>query len=133
MAKRPIRMVALLGTMLGLAACAAPDQWQHPQTGTAMVQQDLSDCYSTARRQSWRTPGGDSFATTRQSGLEYGRPPEEPLHRSSRNPYVQEERMRDLCMRAKGYEVVASPDPKPQASLDSKPQAPEPPQQQAAR
>src|SRR4051794_11825852 len=64
MRTHPIRMVALLGTMIGLAACAAPDQWQHPQTGTAMVQQDLTDCSSTARRESWRTPAGDSFATT---------------------------------------------------------------------
>ncbi len=93
----------------GLAACAGQEHWQHPQTGTAMVEKDLADCSDVARRESWRTPTSDPFIITRYAGVPYGQPPEEPARRYSRNPYAHEERLRDYCMREKGYELVATP------------------------
>lgn len=117
-----MRIAAPLCLAIGLGACASDQEWAHPQNGLKTTQADLAQCESAARNQAWRTGTIDSFTATRYAGTGDPRAYNEPLHRTTFDPHVQEIRMRDLCMKSKGYQSVAVVNGEPQwDEQDNKP------------
>lgn len=113
-----IRIAAPFCVAVALGACSTEKEWAHPANGIKTTQADLSQCETSARRESWRSGAIDSFTNTRYAGVQDARTYNEPLHRVTQNPYVTEVRMRDLCMEAKGYKSVAVVNGEPQWGPD---------------
>ena len=111
------RSLASVLFALGVAAAATactPMRWEHPQLGLANVEADTEECDSLAWRESWRYGNGfgawsyPRYYRTRDGRLLYY--PTYPWGWGPRNDaFFEEMRLRDYCMRAKGYRAVPVP------------------------
>src|SRR5579862_1015300 len=99
------KVAAPLCLAISLGACASQDkEWASPETGIKATQADMAQCENVARNEAWRTGQVDSFTNARFAGVTDPRMYNEPLHRGTYDPHVQEIRMRDNCMERKGYQ-----------------------------
>jgi hypothetical protein len=116
---RVLKVAAPLCVAIALGGCAADEEWAHPTNGLKTTQADLAQCESAARNEAWRSgSAADSFTAARYAGTFDSRWYNEPVHRSTMNPQVQEIRMRDMCMESKGYQSVAVVNGEPQWGPD---------------
>jgi len=115
-----VRIAAPLCLAIGLGACTTDQEWAHPENGLKTTQADLAQCERLARNEAWRSDtAAGSFTSMRYTGTYDPRMyNNEPVHRSTRNPQVQEMRLRDLCMEKKGYQSVAVVSGEPQWGAD---------------
>jgi hypothetical protein len=106
----PIAFRLLGACLVVLAGACTPMRWEHPQLGLASAEADAQECDHLARRESWRSPYGlglwDSPSAYRGPDGRFRAHPY-PLYR--RDPWFEELRLRDYCMRAKGYRLVPAP------------------------
>jgi hypothetical protein len=96
-------VVALLG------ACT-PWRWEHPQLGLASLDSDIQECDTLAWRESLRYGHGFGAADfpgyyRGRDGRLYSRAFSGPRH----NPFFEEMRLREYCMRSKGYRMAPVP------------------------
>jgi hypothetical protein len=105
-----LRALAVAGLAIAAAACT-PMRWEHPQLGVANADADQQECGSLAWRESWQYgwqygPGyGFWDYPYRARGRTFYRG--YPGYRY--DPFFEEQRLRDYCMRAKGYQMVPIP------------------------
>src|SRR5476651_2409157 len=104
-----VRIAAPLCVAIALGACGTSDkEWARQDTGIKTSEADLAQCENAARNEAWRSGAAvDSFTATRYAGTFDERWYNEPIHRGTSNPQVQEISMRDMCMEKKGYQSVA--------------------------
>jgi hypothetical protein len=105
--KRASRLLPLLAAA-ALAACT-PMRWEHPSLGAAQTEADLGECgraaWIEAQHQSFLYGGfyrGPSYYRGRDGRLYY-----DPFWGNRMNDtFYAESRLRDYCMRSKGYNLV---------------------------
>jgi hypothetical protein len=101
----------LLAVMLG--ACT-PMRWEHPQYGLAGAQEDYTSCSQSARAESWRYQSSvraQMWEPNRYYRTSSGRFVYDPWSNYRRyDPYMDEYRLTDYCMRNKGYQLVPVPE-----------------------
>jgi hypothetical protein len=95
----------LLYGLIGLIAGCTPATWTHPQLGTSRLAQDEHECTVIARQEAWRadTGGGTIVGRHREfptSALD------NDLDFAGSQPLDLPLRLRDTCMRAKGYTLT---------------------------
>jgi len=99
----------LVVATLSLGACTAT-QWVHPQTGVATLEQDQAECSRTARNQSTQYASASSpWATTSRPYREGGgvaQSDDTMASAARRDPYLDEARLANDCMQAKGYRLT---------------------------
>lgn len=95
--------------LLTLGACANT-QWVHPQSGVATLEQDQAECSRTARNQSSQYASASSpFVTSPRLYREGGgvaQSDDTMASAARRDPYLDEARLANDCMTAKGYRLT---------------------------
>jgi hypothetical protein len=105
----PVRLVA--ACLVAAAAACTPMRWEHPQLGIANADADMQECDLLAWRESWRYAYGFNawhfprYHRGRDGRLYYYRHFPGPHH----DAFFEEMRLRDYCMRSKGYRAVPVP------------------------
>jgi hypothetical protein len=107
-----MRVSACLLLFAVLGACT-PMRWEHPQYGLAGAQEDYASCNQSARAEAWRY----------QMAAKVWEPPRYyrgndgrliydpwPSHYRRYDPWMDEARLADYCMRNKGYKLVPVPE-----------------------
>jgi len=97
--------------LVAAAGACTPVRWEHPQFGVANVDADTQECNSLAWRESWQYGyglgmwGAPHYHRGRDGRMYYY---SFPGYR--RDPFFEEMRLRDYCMRSKGYRTVPVPE-----------------------
>ena len=98
------RKLVLLAIAVLLSACGPPLVWVRPNTSTEQIQQDLAQCDNAALRET-RFGYWPSW---------YGPSPYWPNHdylfwrqQYEMDRQLDEQRLRDFCMRSRGYHLEA--------------------------
>jgi hypothetical protein len=101
------RVLALLA-LLAPAACGPPMRWEHPRLAGADAQAEMSDCsrqaWSEAQHRAWMNRWMTPSYVRRRDGRLYA---VDTWGRSSFNDsWFEEMRLRDFCLRNKGFRLV---------------------------
>jgi hypothetical protein len=105
---RAIAFVALLT----LAACGPPMRWEHPRLAGADAQAEVSDCsrqaWSEAQQRAWMNRWAAPSYFRGRDGRLYRA---DPWGRGSsfNDTWFEEMRLRDFCLRNKGFRLVPVP------------------------
>jgi hypothetical protein len=100
----------LAAVCLAAAAACTPLRWEHPQLGLANVETDQQECDSLAWRESLRFGYGfHMWEYPRYYRGRDGRLYMRAFNLYRRDPFFEEMRLRDYCMRSKGYRMVPVP------------------------
>lgn len=106
------RVFAVLLIGLGLGACT-PMRWEHPQYGLAGAQEDVNSCNQSARAEAWRYQmSARMWEPPRFYRDGSGRMIYAPSYSRRYDPWMDEARLADYCMRNKGYQLVPVPEDK---------------------
>ncbi len=103
-------VLAAVGLAATVAACT-PLRWEHPQFGFANAEADQQECNTLAWRESWRYgPGFNMWDFPYYYRGRDGRLYHRAYPGFHYSPFQEERRLRDYCMRSKGYRMVPVPD-----------------------
>src|SRR5262249_11999398 len=107
-----MRILAVLLTVAALGACT-PMRWEHPQYGLAGAQEDLATCNQSARAEAWQYQSSvraQMWEPARYYRNSSGRFVYDPWSNYRRyDPWMDESRLANFCMRNKGYQLVPVP------------------------
>jgi hypothetical protein len=111
------RLAVLLAVVtLALGACAGATRWEHPQTGVASLEEDLTQCSREARNRSasYSLASGGLAQTGpgriyRESGVPLADETFGAAAAPRRDPQQDEAWLTHDCMQAKGYRQVPVP------------------------
>jgi len=98
-------LLALALAPLALAGCTST-QWVHPEKDVAQTEIDQTECYRTARQQSQQVASANPWPTTSRPYREGGgvaQSDDSIASTARRDPYMDEARLANDCMTAKGY------------------------------
>jgi hypothetical protein len=112
-----MRKVLALLPLATLAACATPAHWEKPGADDAAVKADLTYCAAAARTEAFQNYAFDTgFMRFGAPWWGYPYRPSQALWRQrlDSDRFYAETRLKDFCMRNKGYELV--PDAPPPAA-----------------
>jgi hypothetical protein len=106
-----MRPALVLLAASGFAAGCTPVQWVKPDATPAQYQQDYAQCRNDAWREayfrSWMYRPLSSFAGLDPLGRHYLFWPAGPFGDPYGDAFIEETRLADFCMRAKGYQLEA--------------------------
>lgn len=106
------RMFPALAAAAALGACT-PMQWVKVDAGPAQLERDLAECRQQAWRESrlrawnWHYPPFGPTAFRDATGRLHYVWPYAPFADPWGDPFFEESRLTQFCMRAKGYELRA--------------------------
>lgn len=106
-----IRIALAFVGALALAACGPPMRWEHPRLAGADAQAEFSDCsrqaWAEARHRAWMNRWTRPSYVRGRDGRVYA---VDPWHRSAfDDSWFEEMRLRDFCLRNKGFRLVPVP------------------------
>ena len=105
-------MRASLLLLFAVLGGCTPMRWEHPQYGLAGAQEDVASCNQSARAEAWRYQmQARIWEPPRYYRDRDGRIIYDPWGSSRRyDPWMDEARLADYCMRNKGYRLVPVPE-----------------------
>jgi hypothetical protein len=100
-----MRKVLPLALLLALGACAAPTHWEKPGVTEEVLAHDLTDCRQAAAQEAMRYPYGfgPPFGAYGRSSYFLWQ------QRQESDRFYAENRLREFCMRNKGYALMPIP------------------------
>jgi hypothetical protein len=115
---RPVTVLALLSAATVVTACA-PMQWVKPDATAEQLQEDSIYCqqeaWREARSRAWYYRPFASGFIRDASGRAFLGGPYGPYNGPFGDPYLDEYRLAQFCMRSKGYDLQPVEKPKAQA------------------
>ncbi|OSO93757.1 hypothetical protein B7O87_05425 [Cylindrospermopsis raciborskii CENA303] len=104
-----LRPLLALAALLALSACGPPMRWEHPALSDAQAQAEMGDC----RQQAWSEAQSRAFYNRFAYGPSYVRGRDGRLYMADpwmrpgfNNTWFEEQRLRDFCLRNKGFRLV---------------------------
>ena len=102
------RMMLVLGAAALLGACGPPLEWVRPNPAAPQIQQDLAECDNSAIRETrygYWAPWYPRYGYWDSHDYMFAR------QQYLMDQQLDEQRLRDFCMRSRGYKLQQIPNP----------------------